>query len=93
MVKIGNDSLNKEFSNISESDKKELTSILSLSGDEVKTEMDSLKESVINNLKTNLNESKDDSLKDSIGDTIKKINDSKVDHYNLYKLRKLHNGL
>jgi hypothetical protein len=55
--------------------------------------MNSLKESVINNLKTNLNESKDDSLNDSIGDTIKKINDSKVDHYNLYKLRKLYNGL
>jgi hypothetical protein len=93
MVKIGNDSLNKEFSNISESDKKELNSILSLSSDEVKTEMNSLKESVINNLKTNLNESKDDSLNDSIGNTIKKINDSKVDHYNLYKLRKLYNGL
>ena len=93
MVKIANESLKKEFSNLNESDKKELNNILSLSLDDVKKEMNSLKENVINNLKTNLNESKDSTLNETIENTIKKINESKVDHYNLYKLRKLNLGL
>lgn len=93
MVKIANESLKKEFSNLNESDKKELNSILSLSLDDVKKEMTSLKENVIKNLKSNLNESKDLTLNETIENTIKKINESKVDHYNLYKLRKLNLGL
>lgn len=93
MVKIANESLKKEFLNLNESDKKELNSILSLSLDDVKKEMISLKENVIKNLKSNLNESKDLTLNETIENTIKKINESKVDHYNLYKLRKLNLGL
>jgi hypothetical protein len=93
MVKIANQTLNNEFSNLNESDKVELNSILSLSIDEVKTEMMELKENVINDLKSTLNESKDLQLDETIESTIKKINESKVDHYNLYKLRKLNLGL
>lgn len=93
MVKIANETLKNEFSSLNESDKVELNSILSLSIDEVKNEMMELKENVINGLKSTLTESKDTELVGTIESTIKKINESKVDHYNLYKLRKLNLGL
>ena len=48
---------------------------------------------IINDLKSTLNESKDSELVGTIESTITKINESKVDHYNLYKLRKLNLGL
>lgn len=93
MVKIANNNLQKKISTIDESEQKELTSILSLDSETIKSEMDTLKEEIISNLKSNLNESKDSELSTKINDTIKKISDSKYDHYNLYKLRKLNNGL
>ena len=72
---------------------KELVSISSLSKEELETEFNSLKESVISNLKGSLNESKEDEIKAMIGQTITKISDSKCTHYDLYKLRKLNQGL
>jgi hypothetical protein len=60
---------------------------------EVKLEMDNLKENVISNLKSSLNESKDSDLTATIENTIKKIVDSPYDRYNLYKLRNLNKGL
>ena len=93
MVKIANDSLKKEFSNINESEKKELNLILSLSLDEVKKEIKALQESVTLKLKSTINESKDSDLSNAINNTINKVNETKCDHYNLYKLRKLNLGL
>ena len=61
--------------------------------EELETEFNSLKESVISNLKGSLNESKEDEIKAMIGQTITKISDSKCTHYDLYKLRKLNQGL
>jgi hypothetical protein len=55
--------------------------------------MESLKENVKTKLTNNLNESKDFELKEKINNTIKKLDESKIDHYNLYKLRKLNEGL
>ena len=65
----------------------------SLSDKSIKLEIDTLKENVISNLKTSLNESKENDLKDTIENTIKKISESKYDKYNLYQLRKLNQGL
>jgi hypothetical protein len=93
MVKIANDALKKEINNLNENDRKELDEILVLTSDEVKKEMSELKESVVKGLKSTLTESKDGDLNDTIQNTINKIMDSKVDHYNLYKLRKLKTGL
>jgi len=93
MLKIANDSLNREFSNINESDMKYLKDIISLTDSEMITEMKSLKENVISNLNKSINESTESELKVTISDTIKKINESKSDHYNLYKLRMLNKNL
>ena len=93
MLRVANDRLNKELSNISESERKELIELSSLSDKSIKLEIDTLKERVISNLKTSLNESKENDLKDTIENTIKKISESKYDKYNLYQLRKLNQGL
>lgn len=93
MLRVANDRLNKELSNISESEKKELIELSSLSDSDIKLEINTLKENVISNLKTSLNEAKENGLKDTIENTIKKISESKYDKYNLYKLRKLNQGL
>ena len=93
MLKVANDRLNKELSNISEVERKELIDLSSLSDKDIKLEIDTLKENVISNLKTSLNESKENDLKDTIENTIKKISESKYDKYNLYQLRKLNQGL
>lgn len=93
MVKVAEENLKGEISNLTESEKNELVSISSLSKDELETEFNSLKESVISNLKGSLNESKEDEIKTMIGQTITKISDSKCTHYDLYKLRKLNQGL
>jgi hypothetical protein len=93
MLRVANDRLNKELSNISETERKELIELSSLSDKAIKLEIDTLKKNVISNLKTSLNESKENDLKDTIKNTIKKISESKYDKYNLYQLRKLNQGL
>jgi hypothetical protein len=93
MLKVANERLNKELSNINEEEKRELIELSSLTESEIKTELDTLKENVISNLKVSLNESKENDLKETIENTIKKISESKYDKYNLYKLRKLNKGL
>jgi hypothetical protein len=93
MVKVAEENLKGEMLNLSESEKNELVSISSLSKEELETEFNSLKESVISNLKGSLNESKEDEIKTMISETITKISDSKCTHYDLYKLRKLNQGL
>ena len=93
MLRVANDRLNKELSNINETERKELIELSSLSDKSIKLEIDTLKENVIFNLKTSLNESKEKDLKDTIENTIKKISESKYDKYNLYQLRKLNQGL
>jgi hypothetical protein len=93
MLKIASNSFNKEFENISESEKKELKELLSLTKEEVKTKHQELKESVLNKLKTNLNESTDSEITEKINLTIEKISESKSDLMSLYKLTQLNQGL
>ena len=93
IIKVAEENLKGEMSNLSESEKNELISISSLSKDELETEFNSLKESVISNLRGSLNESKEDEIKNMISETITKISDSECTHYDLYKLKKLYQGL
>lgn len=78
---------------LTENEIKEITELKSLSKNEIEKEISELKESVISKLKVTLNESKDNELNSTINDTISKISDTEVDHYNLYKLRKLNADL
>jgi hypothetical protein len=93
MIKVADENIKMELKNISESERKIIQELSSMSEDEVKLEMDNLKENVISNLKSSLNESKNSDLTATIENTIKKIVDSPYDRYNLYKLRNLNKGL
>jgi len=93
MVKIANENLKKELNSLNENDKKQLDEILSLTGEELKENFDKVKNIVLENLKSSINESKDDELKVAINKTINKIMESKCNHYDYYKLKKLSLGL
>ena len=93
MVKVAEDNIKGQLESLSESERKEIISIVSLSKKELDKEFNELKESVISNLKTSLNESKEDDMKSVIDKTISKISESKSNPYDLYKLRKLKSGL
>ena len=93
MVKIANENLKKEVSNLPLSEQKELEEIVSMSYEDLKTEMSKLKENVVNGLKETLNESKEVDLKESINKTINKVMGSEITHYDYYKLKKLSSGL
>lgn len=93
MLKIVTNTFNNEYSNISEEDKKELKSLLSLNKKQISEEIKSVKENVITKLTDKINESDDTELKEKIGNTIQKIQESESDLVSLYKLKQLEQGL
>lgn len=93
IVKIANENLKKELGILSENDKKELDEILCLSGEELKENFEKTKKIVLENLKGSINESSDKELKNTIDKTISKVMESKCNHYDYYKLKKLSSGL
>jgi hypothetical protein len=93
MLKIASNTFNKEYGNISESEKEELRGLLSMTKSEITSEMETLRESVVSKLSNTLNESNDKELSEKVSDTIKKIQESPNDLVNLYKLRQLNTGL
>ena len=84
---------NKEYSTISEDEKKELKSLLSLNKKQISEEIKSLRESVISKLEGRIEESEDVELKDKINNTIQRIKESDSDLISLYKLKQLEQGL
>jgi len=93
MVKIANENLKKELGYLNENEKKELDEILSLNGEELKENFENIKKVVLENLKGSINESTDSDLQNTINKTINKIMESKCNHYDYYKLKKLSLGL
>ncbi len=93
MLKIATNTFNKEFENLSESEKKEFKHLTSLKGKKLTEEINNVKNSVIKKLTKNLNESKESDLSEKIQSTINKINESKNTIFSLYKLQQLNKGL
>jgi len=93
MLKIATNTFNKEFANLSESEKKEFKHLTSLKGEKLTEEINRVKSSVLEKLSNNLNESKESDLKEKIQKTIDKINESEVSVMSLYKLSQLEKGL
>jgi hypothetical protein len=93
MLNVANKTLSKQISNLSEEDKKELKDIMSLDKEELKKEINNLKEEVKSKLNKTLNESTDSDLQNKINQTINKIMETKCNHYDYYKLKKLSLGL
>jgi len=93
MLKIATNTFNREFGNISEEEKQELKTLLSLDKKSLTEEIEKSKLVVIEKLNTKLNESTDDELTEKVEKTIDKINESEVSLVSLYKLRQLEQGL
>jgi hypothetical protein len=93
MLKIATNTFNREFGNISEEEKQELKTLLSLDKKSLTEEIEKSKLVVIEKLNTKLNESTDDELTEKVEKTIEKINESEVSLVSLYKLRQLEQGL
>jgi len=93
MLKSATNTFNREFGNISEEEKQELKTLLSLDKKSLTEEIEKSKLVVIEKLNTKLNESTDDELTEKVEKTIEKINESEVSLVSLYKLRQLEQGL
>lgn len=91
MVEIANKTITNYIENLTESDKKELKSLLSSNDETIKESYFMLKGSVLTKLE-NLQES-DDDINNKITDTITKIKDESYDKINYFKLRKLNEEL
>jgi hypothetical protein len=91
MVEIANKTITNYIDNLTESDKKELKSLLSSNDDTIKESYFMLKGSVLTKLE-NLQES-DSDVNNKITETINKIKDESYDKINYFKLRKLNGEL
>jgi hypothetical protein len=89
MIKVGTNIFNNRFSDITESEKKELNNILSMDKKTLETQINESKKNVIEKLKSTLNESEDKELHNKIHDTIEKINDSEISFLTLYRIKEL----
>lgn len=93
MLKITTNTFNKEFGNVSEEEKQELKSLLSLDKKSLTEEIEKSKTNVIDKLQVTLNESEDSELSEKVQKTIEKINESEISLVSLYKLKQLEQGL
>ena len=93
MLKIATNDYNEKYSNITEEEKSELKSLLSLTKEETENQVKTLTEEVVGKLQEKLNEESDDELKVVIETTISRVKESKNDVVSLYKLKQLSSGL
>lgn len=93
MLKIASNVFNEKYSNITEDEKSELKSLLSLTKEETENQVKTLTEEVVGKLQEKLNEESDDELKVVIETTISRVKESKNDVVSLYKLKQLSSGL
>jgi len=93
MLKIATNTFNREYSDISEEEKKELKNLLSLSKTELTEEITLSKGVVLKKLTEKVNESNDEDLNNRVNETINRINESEISLTSLYKLKQLEHGL
>lgn len=93
MVNIANKTISSYIENLDESDRKELTDLLTTSDEELKTSYETIKENVISKLtQMKLNES-DSTTKETINETISKVSSEKYDKLTYFKLKNLNENL
>jgi hypothetical protein len=93
MVNIANKTISTYIQNLEESDRKELTDLLTTNDEELKTSYETIKENVISKLtQMKLNES-DSTTKETINETISKVSSEKYDKLTYFKLKSLNENL
>jgi hypothetical protein len=88
MVNVANKTIDNYINQLSEDDKNKLTKFLSRDSDEMKKDYITIKEDVINKLKT-IQNSSDDEVSSRINETIQKIENEKFDKLNYFRLEQL----
>lgn len=78
---------------LSEEQKNELKTILSISNDELSSKIKSLKEDVAIKISHLIPEAKDDNLREKLNDVLSEMNQMTDSKYNYYRLTQLKNGL
>ena len=93
MVNIANKTISTYIQNLEESDRKELTDLLTTSDEELQTSYETIKENFISKLtQMKLNES-DSTTKETINETISKVSSEKYDKLTYFKLKSLNENL
>lgn len=92
MISVANKTIQNYMESLNESEKKELIKFLNSDDTELKTNFDSLKESVLTKLET-LKESSDSETLNRIDETITKVSSEKYDKLTYFKLKGLKENL
>lgn len=93
MVKVANKTIEDFISNLNESEKKELTNLLSEKDDVLKENFNSLKDQAIVKLVVILEGEEDQNVKNTISDTISSIESKKYDRLEYFRLKSLVDNL
>ncbi len=92
MVNLANKTIKNYVENLNESDKQELLKFLSMDETNMEKEYHTVKEDVINKLRT-INESSDSETSEKIKETISKIESEKFDKFSYFRLKGLKESL
>lgn len=93
MVSIANQTLSTYLESLSDSDKKEVKTILKMKDSTVKEKFEPLREEVITKLHSHLEKIEDDEEKNKITETIEIIQNKPIDKVEFFKLKSLNESL
>jgi len=93
MVNVANKTISNFIESLDESDKKELTKLLSEDDNELSQKFDTIKESVVSKLTEMKNTNEDTSTHSKIDETIGKVISEKYDKLTYFKLKSLNENL
>jgi hypothetical protein len=93
MVEVANKTIKTYLNDLTESEKKQLNTLLSTPDDKLNKKYEFLKEDVIEKLETLLTESEDSETNQKINETIEKLQTENYDKLNYFKLRQLNENI
>ena len=93
MVNVANKTITNYIDSLNESEKAELTKLLSENDDVLSKEYDVIKESVVTKLNNMKNSESDDSTKVRISETLEKVISEKYDKLSYFKLKSLNENI
>lgn len=93
MVNIANKTINNYVENLNESEKKELVEFLKSDDEKLKSEFNTLRESVLSKLNTMKEQSEDSQITNRINETLEKVSNEKYDKLTFFKLKNLNESL
>jgi hypothetical protein len=93
MVEVANKTIKTYLNDLTESEKKQLNTLLSTPDDKLNKKYEFLKEDVIEKLETLLTESEDSETNQKINETIEKLQTENYDKLNYFKLKQLNENI